>query len=191
MITRNIILSGPDLKRAAHENIQVIGDRDLRYYEEISRNIGRAAKYQFLAEFLEGSKVRNLEDHQVPAIRSRIGGHQAYYFLVPPERLLPIAFVNHRSLRDPAGNPTYQRLVKRARLKQIWGFLDDGGFFPNSVLVNFKKRVRFDVKQSYEDRQIHFGDAVDADGADNERCPTRTAKSCGPDASTPASSWRI
>jgi DNA sulfur modification protein DndB len=119
IVTRNIVLSPPDLKRAAHENIQIIGDRDLRYYEEIAKNIGRAAKYQFLAEFLEGSKVKNLEDYLVPAIRSKIGGHQAYYFLAPPERLLPIAFVNHRSLRDPAGNPTYQRLVKKARLNQI------------------------------------------------------------------------
>jgi hypothetical protein len=34
-------------------------------------------------------------------------------------------------------------------------------------------------------------DAVDADGADDERRSRRTAKSCGPDASTPASSqWR-
>ncbi len=110
LVTRNIILSDPDLKRAAHENIQVIGDRDLRYYEEIAKNIGRAAKYQFLAEFLEGTKA------------------------------------------------TYQRLVKRARLNQIGSFLDGGGFFPNSILVNFKKRVRFDIRQSYEDRQIHFGD---------------------------------
>lgn len=158
MVTRNIILSDPDVKRAAHENIQVIGDRDLRYYEEIAKNIGRAAKYQFLAEFLEGAKVKNLEDHLVPAIRAKIGGHQAYYFLAPPERLLPIAFVNHRSLRDPAGNPTYQRLVKRSRLNQIGSFLDGGGFFPNSILMNFKKRVRFDIRQSYEDRQISFGD---------------------------------
>jgi DGQHR domain-containing protein len=158
MVTRNVIISNPDKKRAEHENIQLVGDRDLRYYEEISRNIGKAAKYQFLAEFLEGSKVRNLEDHLVPAIRSKIGGHQAYYFLAPPERLLPIAFVNHRSLRDPNGNPAYQRLVKRSRLNQIGSFLDEGGFFPNSILVNFKKKVRFDIKQSYEDRQIHFGD---------------------------------
>ncbi|MCC8958372.1 DGQHR domain-containing protein [Bradyrhizobium sp. Pear77] len=120
--------------------------------------MGKAAKYQFLAEFLEGTRIKNLEDHLVPAIRSKIGGHQAYYFLAPPERLLPIAFVNHRSLRDPTGNPAYQRLVKRARLNQIGTFLDGGGFFPNSILVNFKKRVRFDIRQSYEDRQIHFGD---------------------------------
>jgi DNA sulfur modification protein DndB len=142
-VTRNINLSSPDVKRAAHENIQIVGDRDLRYYEEISRNIGKAAKYQFLAEFLAGAKVKNLEDHLVPAIRAKIGGHQAYYFLAPPERLLPIAFVNHRSLRDPAGNPAYQRLVKRARLTQIGSFLDGGGFFPNSILMNFKQRVRF------------------------------------------------
>jgi DNA sulfur modification protein DndB len=158
MVTRNIILAANDIKRAEHENIQIVGDRDLRYFEEVARNIGKAAKYQFLAEFLEGAKVKNLEDHQVPAIRAKIGGHQAYYFLIPPERLLPIAFVNHRSLRDASGNPAYQRLVKRARLNQIGAFLDGGGFFPNSILVNFKKRVRFDIKQSYEDRQIAFGD---------------------------------
>jgi DGQHR domain-containing protein len=158
MVTRNIVLTANDVKRAAHENIQIVGDRDLRYFEEIARNIGKAAKYQFLAEFLEGAKVKNLEDHQVPAIRAKVGGHQAYYFLVPPERLLPIAFVNHRSLRDPSGNPAYQRLVKRARLNQIGQFLDGGGFFPNSILVNFKKKVRFDIRQSYEDRQISFGD---------------------------------
>jgi hypothetical protein len=34
-------------------------------------------------------------------------------------------------------------------------------------------------------------DAVDADGAFDERRLRRTAKSCGPDASTPASSWRM
>ncbi|QDF41980.1 DGQHR domain-containing protein [Bradyrhizobium symbiodeficiens] len=158
MVTRNIILSANDLKRAEHEQINIVGDRDLRYYEEIARNIGKAAKYQFLAEFLEGAKVKNLEDHQVPAIRAKVGGHQAYYFMAPPERLLPIAFVNHRSLRDPTGNPAYQRLVKRKRLNQIGQFLDDGGFFPNSILVNFKKRPRFDIRQSYEDRQIAFGD---------------------------------
>jgi hypothetical protein len=32
-------------------------------------------------------------------------------------------------------------------------------------------------------------DVVDADGADNERCLRRTAKPCGPDAPTLASSW--
>lgn len=157
-VTRNIVIAENDKKRAAHENIQIVGDRDLRYYEEIAKNIGRAAKYQFLAEFLAGVKVRNLEDQVVPAIRAKIGGHQAYYFLVSPDRLLPIAFVNHRSLRDPSGYPSYQRLIKRSRLKQIAGFLDGGGYFPNSILVNFKKRVRFDIKQGYDERHIHFGD---------------------------------
>jgi hypothetical protein len=33
-------------------------------------------------------------------------------------------------------------------------------------------------------------DAVDAGGASDEGAVLRTAKSCGPDASTPASSWR-
>jgi hypothetical protein len=122
-VTRNIAIAPNDRKRADQENIQIISDRDLRYYEEIAKNIGRAAKYQFLAEFLAGSKVKNLEHPSIPAIRAKVGGNQAYYFLSSPERLLPIAFVNHRSLRDPSGYPTYQRLIKRARLRQIGSFL--------------------------------------------------------------------
>src|ERR1700736_2259089 len=47
------------------------------------------------------------------------------------------------------------------------------------------------TKGAFRDRhKRRAGDAVDAGGAADESATLRTAKSCGPDASTPASSWR-
>jgi hypothetical protein len=52
-ITENIIWSTPDKQRAAGENIRVITERELRYYVQIADHLGKAARYQFLAEFLK------------------------------------------------------------------------------------------------------------------------------------------
>ena len=70
---------------------------------------------------------------------------------------MPIAFVNHRSLRDLEGAPSYQRLISRSRLRDVARYLTDGGFFPNSILINFRDDVRFDKQTVFEDRQITFG----------------------------------
>ena len=59
--------------------------------------------------------------------------------------MLKISFVNHRSLSDPEGAPTYQRLMTRTRLRQIGNFLKKGGFFPTNILVNFTSKLRFDL----------------------------------------------
>jgi len=44
--------------------------------------------------------------------------------------------------------PTYQRLIKKARLKSIQEFVEDGGFFPNSIIISIdvqkKKEFRFE-----------------------------------------------
>lgn len=63
----------------------------------------------------------------------------------PPKVILPVAFVNHRDLRDPNSAPSYQRLMHRQRLRDIAAYLKSGGFFPNSVILNFKQKPRFDI----------------------------------------------
>jgi DNA sulfur modification protein DndB len=103
MATNNVIWATPDKARAESHNIQILQDRDLRYFEEIAKNVGPAARHQFLAEFLNDQIIPALSDHRVPAIRTKLGGTRAYFFVVPPSRLLPVAFVNHRGLRDPRG----------------------------------------------------------------------------------------
>jgi DGQHR domain-containing protein len=35
-------------------------------------------------------------------------------------------------------------LIHKQRIRDIAGFIREGGFFPNSIILNFKKKVRFD-----------------------------------------------
>ncbi len=143
--TENIIWSAPDRERAKGLGIQIATERELRYYGQIADHLGSAARYQFLAEFLQGQRIPELKDKAVPAVRGKLGGKVFYSFVTTPRHLLKIAFVNHRSLNDPEGAPAYQRLVSKARMKKIGKFIEDGGFFPTNLLVNFIKKSRFDI----------------------------------------------
>ncbi len=143
-VTENIVWSKPDKERAAGEKIRVITERELRYYAQIAEHLGRAARFQFLAEFLKDQQIPALSGKIVPAIRGKLGGRRFYCFVTRPRDLLKIAFVNHRSLNDPDGAPTYQRLVAKSRLRDIGRFITDGGFFPTNLLLNFTRNVRFD-----------------------------------------------
>lgn len=110
-VTGNIVWSEPDLARAQGHAICVLTDREMRYFNQLANHLGSPARYQFLAEYLKNQKIPELADHKIPAIRGKLGGKRFYCFITTPEHLLKIAFVNHRSLKDPDGFPTYQRLV--------------------------------------------------------------------------------
>lgn len=154
--TRNIIWSQPDQIRAESQNIHVVTERELPYFYQISDHLRHAARYQFLGEFLKDQKVPGLSDKKVPAIRGKLGGRSFYCFLVKASDLLKISFINHRSLNDPDGAPSYQRLVSRTRLKQVRAFLEKGGFFPNNLLVNFVKKAKFEPSAKSDD-DLTFG----------------------------------
>lgn len=128
-VTDNIRWSKEDEKRASEFNIQIIRELELMYFEEFSKKIGSAARFQFHAEYLANQKVPALSGRRVPAIKTKLGGKTAYLFSALAKDILRISFVNHRDLRDPSGAPSYQRLVKPSRLKQIGAFLDTDGFF--------------------------------------------------------------
>jgi len=156
-VTENIIWSRPDKNRAKDEKIQIITEREFRYFKRIVGHLGPAAKYQFLAEFFEGQSIPDLKNTIVPAIRGKLGGKSFFCFVTTPKQLLKIAFVNHRALDDPQGFPTYQRLIVKSRLKNIGQFLENGGYFPTNFLMNFNRKVRFDVSLKDEENDIHYG----------------------------------
>ena len=156
-VTNNIVWSAPDKQRAAGANIHVITQRELRYYLTIADHLKAAARFQFLAEFLKNQKIPELEGVRVPAVKGRLGGRIFYSFVSTPKQMLKIAFVNHRTLNDPEGAPSYQRLVSRTRLKQISRFLDGGGFFPTNILVNFSEKCRFEPISKGDDVDVTFG----------------------------------
>lgn len=155
--TENIIWSRPDRERADQNKIHAVTEREVRYYQQIADHLGMAARYQFLAEFLKNQKIPELKDQIVPAIRGKLGGRKFYSFVCTPRHLLKIAFVNHRSLSDPDGAPAYQRLIDRSRMKKIGSFLEEGGFFPTNVLVNFTNNIRFDVVKKASGVDISYG----------------------------------
>lgn len=156
-VTENIRWSDPDFARAREANIHVLQARQLTYFEEMARKVGRAAKYQFHAEFLSGIKIPALEGRKVTATRTKLGGQTVYLFSARPIDILRIAFINHRDLRDPTGAPTYQRFVTPSRIKKIARFLDDGGYFPNTILLNLKTRPQFDRINSDKSSNMQFG----------------------------------
>jgi DGQHR domain-containing protein len=147
--TENIIWSKPDKERAAGERIRVVTERELRYYAQVAEYLGKAARYQFLAEFLKDEQIPELKNMTVPAIRGKLGCRKFFCFVTRPRDLLKISFVNHRTLNDPEGAPTYQRLVSKSRIRDIAKFIKEGGYFPTNILINFTNGVRFD--QSFHD----------------------------------------
>jgi DGQHR domain-containing protein len=159
-VTDKVRWSNEDLKRAKEHNIKVIRELELLYFEEYSRKIGPAARFQFHAEYLEDQKVPALSGRKVPAVKTKLGGTTAYLFSALPKDILRIAFVNHRDLRDPSGAPSYQRLVKPARLRQIGAFLDAKGFFPNTILLNFHRSPSFEQVAKDETSGVAFGNLV-------------------------------
>lgn len=156
-VTENIIWSTPDKQRAAGENIRIITERELRYYAQIADHLGRAARYQFLAEFLKDQQIPGLTHKVVPAVRGKLGGRPFYCFVTTPRHLLKISFVNHRSLNDPEGAPTYQRLVSRSRMRSIGDFIKTGGYFPNNLIINLTRGVHFDKIAHDDGAGVTFG----------------------------------
>lgn len=156
-VTENVIWSDEDIARADSHNIKRITENELPYYTQLADHLGGAARFQFLAEFLKDQQIPELAGIKVPATRGKLGGKYFYSFVTTPRHLLKIAFVNHRTLDDPDGNPTYQRLIQKHRLKAIRKFIEDGGYFPNNLLVNFIKSPRFDIIQKDVVTDVHYG----------------------------------
>lgn len=156
--TDKVIWSPTDKAKAAAEHLHIMTEREVDYFSQLSEHLGRATRYQFLAEYLGGQKIPEMKGIKVPAIRGRLGGKKFYSFVSTPEQLLKICFVNHRTLADPLALPTYQRLVKKSRLKSIGEYIKGGGFFPTNILINFDEPRHFDKKANQEDADVQFGD---------------------------------
>jgi DNA sulfur modification protein DndB len=122
----------------------------VQYYSQLVNHLGRAAKYQLLGNIFAKQTIKQMDD-RVPAIEGKMGGLTYYTFVIEPERLLKVAYILHRNKANHSMMPTYQRLIKKDRLKAIRKFVNDGGYFPNSLIVSIDtehKGVRFDASQA-------------------------------------------
>ena len=145
-VTRNIRWSRYDRERAKSHQIAVVSGRQIAYFRKLVDIIGPAARHQLQADLLEGSPVQGLRVN-VPALRGTFGSKRFYQFAIEPDRLLKLAYVSHRAKIDPEAIGTYQRLLRKKRLKDIAEHINEtGGIFPTNVVVNFRnaRRLRFD-----------------------------------------------
>jgi len=156
LATNNFILNDRDKKRLIEHDIYHINDRELDYYFELTNHLGWAAKYQFLGNLFAGRLIPNLNT-SIPAVSGKIGGHTFYSFSIEPSTLLKFSYVLHRNDANMELMPTYQRMIKKTRLKSIGNFLNKGGFFPNSIVINIDnggKDLNFDLSNLQNDESI-------------------------------------
>ena len=113
----------------------------VRYYNDLSEHLGSAARYQLLGNLFSKTEIKGMNS-SVPAIEGKMGNMTYYTFLIEPERLLKLAYILHRNKANHKLMPTYQRLIRKDRLKSIRKFVNEGGYFPNSLIVSIDTNGR-------------------------------------------------
>ena len=147
--TKNYSLSEPDKERLQNFDILHFDEDIIEYYNDLTTHLGHSARFQLLGNLFQGQKIPEL-DNLIPAIQGKMGGHTYYSFSIEPHKLLKIGYVLHRNKANKKLMPTYQRLIKRSRLKSVKEFVDGGGYFPNSIIINLesKRKLKFDIAKS-------------------------------------------
>ncbi len=133
--TNNCIITRNDISTLDKAGIALFNETVIEYYSDLSKHLGSCSRYQLLGNLFANQEIKNMDD-RVPAIRGVMGGHTYYSFSIEPERLLKIGYVLHRSEANQNMMPTYQRIIKKKRLQEVRKFINNGGYFPNSIIIN-------------------------------------------------------
>ncbi len=148
--THNYIMSSADIERMKEWDIIFFNDSTIQYYCELVRHLGTCARFQLLGNLLANAEIKNMQN-KIPAIKGTMGGYDYYEFSIEPEKLLKIGYVLHRSEANKNMMPTYQRIVKKKRLKEVQTFINEGGYFPNSLIISIDtkgKGIQFDQSKT-------------------------------------------
>ncbi|MBQ3161199.1 MAG: DGQHR domain-containing protein [Oscillospiraceae bacterium] len=152
----NYIMSQKDIERLQEWGIIFFSDATIQYYSELVKHLGSCARYQLLGNLLANSEISNMSN-KVPAIKGKMGGLDYYEFSIEPEKLLKIGYVLHRSEANKNMMPTYQRIIKKKRLKEVQDFIENDGYFPNSLIISIDtngKGIQFDLSKTQVDDSL-------------------------------------
>ena len=133
--THNYIIKKKDLLALEKAGIVYFNDSVVEYYSNLSKHLGSCSRYQLLGSLFANQEIKNMEN-RIPAIQGKMGGYTYYSFSIEPEKLLKVGYVLHRNEANQNMMPTYQRIIKKARLKSVRSFINDGGYFPNSIIIS-------------------------------------------------------
>lgn len=159
--TRNlrINIDSTDVHRLLQTGSFYYNDNTFDYINRLIQSYRDAAHYQFLALLFKGQKINN-EKIEVPALEGKMGTETYYMFSLEPHSLLKMGFVLHRTRANESEMPTYQRLLVPSRLKKISKFIENGGYFPNSIILNFSEdsdKVEFQPHPRSKDSRSRSG----------------------------------
>ena len=155
--TNNVVLSDQDKSRLKKAKIFHFNQDVIEYYEQLSQHLGRAAKYQLNGQLFATQKIPELKN-KIPAVRGKVSaGHTIYSFCIDPEYLLKIGFVLHRTETNLDASLAYQRLVRKPRLRKIAKYIENSGYFPNSIIINIETKSRRPLQFEEASKISHDG----------------------------------
>ena len=161
--TRNYRIEedGEDAMRMRNNDIFHLDDAAFNYISKLITSYQSSVIYQFYGLMFK-NKIINSNPITIPALRGLMGDKIYYIFSIEPSTLLKIGFVLHRTKVNDTMAPTYQRLLVPSRLKGITKFIDEGGFFPNSIIINFDEpneetKLTFDPIHKEDSSEAEFG----------------------------------
>lgn len=135
LATRNIGVTALTAGKMKDSDLIHMDEDVIDYYANLADHLGKAARYQLLGNLFAGARIPSMNP-EVVAIEAHMGGYKYFSFSIEPERLLKFAYILHRNKANSNLMPTYQRLIKKARLRGVAQFVENGGFFPNSLILS-------------------------------------------------------
>ena len=158
IVTNNIQHTNTEKQLATNSKIHLIDSQVIEYYVSLVRLIQQPnALRNFLGEL--AITPRDLQMPRLPAFRIRLDKQvNGYLFWCEPHDLLQVAYV---ARRGTGTEDYYQRMLSKSRIQNIKKFIDDGGVFPNNVIVSFDKKPQFNVKEQNGEawpKWLEFGD---------------------------------
>lgn len=153
--------SSEDLQRMKDNKVYHFNENSYNYINNLIKAYKTSVKYQFYGLMFKNERISK-DTIRVPALKGSMGGHNYYMLSIEPSKLLKIGFVLHRTKVNDSMAPTYQRLLVPSRLKGITKFIDEGGYFPNSIIINFdssnkKMKVQFEPSSNTGNTNSRFG----------------------------------
>lgn len=141
----NHAITQQDYADARAADIDLWSNHDLESLNGMLDLAGDAAKYQVYGRVFAG-KVAPGPYCRVPAIEGSMGSELCYSFMAPPEALLRIAYVHRRSHRASYMElkNSYQRVLTPRRMGEVRRFVEDGGYFPGAIIINFDRSPSLD-----------------------------------------------
>ena len=161
--TRNLRFAedSSDLQRVHNIHAYHMNDNAYAYINNLVNKYKAASIYQFMGLLFKGESISN-KHVKIPALQGDMGGKKYYMFSIEPTLLLKMGFVLHRTRTNEMEFPTYQRLLVPSRLGKIAKYLNEGGYFPNSIIINFNddNGIRFEAHSRHNDSKSRSGTVV-------------------------------